>query len=825
MKWIARLALALLVSALALGGVVMVQAIHSLPRLDGALALGGLSQPVQVRRDASDVTHIEGSSALDVWRALGFVHAQERGWQLEFNRRLMHGELSEILGPSTLDTDKLMRTLGIMQMARVQLQGLSPHTRAALQAYSEGIAQAHASGAAGRSPEFRLLGTRAGGASGQPWTPEDSVGWSLMMALDLGGNWGNEFARFSALQVLPTERLWQFMPPYPGEPPATGVDLAALYKELGAYASATPTAGAALPETSALAQWSADWVRDLGTLDGKGSNNWVVHGSRTASGKPLLANDPHLALSSPAIWYFARLKAPAGQLAGQNHPALDVVGATLPGMPFVVLGRTRGVAWGFTNTGPDVQDLYLEQLDPSDAGRYRTPEGWSAFAMRDENIRVKGQGGVKLTVRSSRHGPVISDVQPQYRGLLNTERYAMALRWSALEPDNRTLDAALAANWAQNVGELTAAYAPHHSPMQNVVMADTAGQVAYKAIGKVPLRAPVNDLRGVAPAPGWLAAYDWTGWLPYEQTPAVGHASIAQRGWHATANQNILPPGYAHYLGADWTGPERYDRIATLLAQTPTHDLGSMQKVQQDVLSLGAMALLPHAQKVQTTHPLNAQVRALLARFDGRMDADSSAGLLLNVWAHELTRDLIGAKLGDARFMALYGKRHLRSALVGILERQDPFWCGEQSCDARAAQAMQRTLEQLSRQLGSRPDEWRWARLHVAISSHKPFGKVAGLSRIFDERIESAGDLFTVNVGQYWANDPKEPFANRHAASLRAVYDLADLEKSRFIYQTGQSGHPASDRSRDMAGQWARGGYRALKLDAAQFVHTLVLNP
>ena len=265
--------------------------------------------------------------------------------------------------------------------------------------------------------------------------------------------------------------------------------------------------------------------------------------------------------------------------------------------------------------------------------------------------------------------------------------------------------------------------------------------------------------------------------------------------------------------------------IATLLAQTPTHDLGSMQKVQQDVLSLGAMALLPHAQKVQTTHPLNSQVRALLARFDGRMDADSSAGLVLNVWAHELTRDLIGAKLGDARFMALYGKRHLRSALVGILERQDPFWCGEQSCDARAAQAMQRTLEQLSRQLGSRPDEWRWARLHVAISSHKPFGKVAGLSRIFDERIESAGDLFTVNVGQYWANDPKEPFANRHAASLRAVYDLADLEKSRFIYQTGQSGHPASDRSRDMAGQWARGGYRALKLDAAQYVHTLVLNP
>ncbi len=825
MKWIARLVVALVGGALVLGGVVAVQTLRSLPQLSGQLTLTGLSQSVQVRRDASDITHIEGASALDVWRALGFVHAQERGWQLEFNRRLMRGELSEILGSSTLDTDKLMRTLGIIHVARAQLQNLSPQTGAALQAYSEGIVQAHASGAAGRSPEFRLLGTQGGGASGQPWTPEDSVGWSLMMALDLGGNWGNEFARFSALQVLPTERLWQFMPPYPGEPPATRVDLAALYKELGAHERVPAVSRNALPQSSPLAQWSADWVRDLGTLEGKGSNNWVVHGSRTASGKPLLANDPHLALSSPAIWYFARLKAPAGQVAGQAHPALDVVGATLPGMPFVVLGRTRGVAWGFTNTGPDVQDLYLEQLDPSGPARYRTPEGWANLATRDESIPVKGQGTVTITVRSTRHGPVISDVQPQYKGVLNTSRYAMALRWSALDADNRSLDAALAANWALNVGELSNAYAAHHSPMQSVVMADTQGQVAFKAIGRVPMRSSANDLRGVAPAPGWLAAYDWTGWLPYEQTPALGQADIAQRGWHATANQNILPPGYVHFLGADWTAPERYDRIQSLLNQAPVQDMASMQKLQQDVVSLGALALLPYARQVRTTHPLDQQVRELLDRFEGRMDRNTAAGLVLNVWAHELTRDLIGSQIGDARFMSVYGKRHLRSALVGILERQDTFWCGAQGCGPRASQAMVRTLDQLSKRLGSDPTQWRWGKLHVAISSHKPFGKVPVLNRFFDERIESAGDLFTVNVGQYWANDPKEPFANRHAASLRAVYDLADLEQSRFIYQTGQSGHPASHRSRDMAKPWAEGNYRALRLEPSEFLHSLTLNP
>ena len=825
MKWIARSLVVLCMAGLAAGGVLMVKTLRSLPRLDGALQLQGLSAAVQVRRDGADVTHIEAATALDAWRALGFVHALERGWQLEFNRRLMRGELSEILGPATLDTDKLMRTLGILQVARAQLERLSPQTRAALQAYSEGIEQAHASGAAGQSPEFLLLKTRAGGEQGRAWSPEDSVGWSLMMALDLGGNWGNEFARFSALQVLPSDRLWQFMPPYPGEAPATSVDLAALYAGLQAHAPASPTAEVAAPRGTALAQWSAEWVRDMGTLDGKGSNNWVVHGSHTRSGLPLLANDPHLALSSPAIWYYARLQAPAGELLGQPHPALDVIGATLPGMPFVVLGRTRGVAWGFTNTGPDVQDLYLEEIDPAQPGRYRTPEGWAEMGLREEVLRVKGQGDVKLTVRSTRHGPIVSDVQPQYQGVLNTARYAMALRWAALELDNRTMDAALAANWAQTVPQLQSAYAVHHSPMQSVVMADTQGQVAFKAIGKVPLRDARNDLRGVAPAPGWLSAYDWTGWLDYEQTPALNDAQIAQQGWHATANQNILPPGYSHFLGSDWTTPERHERISSLLAQTPQHDLESMARIQHDVVSLGARALLPHARQVQSGHPLMAKVQAMLAHYDGAMTADSSAALVLNVWAHELTRELIAPRLGESRFASLYGKRHLRAALLGILDRQDRFWCGEQGCQAAASRAMDRTLQSLSARLGGDPQRWRWAALHEAVSSHKPFGKVPGLNRLFDERVPSAGDLFTVNVGQYWANDPVEPFANRHAASMRALYDLADPEQSRFIYQTGQSGHPASDRSRDMARAWAGGAYRSLQLQPPRFVHALQLRP
>src|SRR6185369_12105270 len=319
---------------------------RSFPRLDGEMRAAGLTAPVLVRRDPSDVTHIQAQSIADAAFALGWVHAQERGWQLEFNRRVMHGELSEVLGSATLETDKLLRTLGIMQSAQAQWQRLPDDAKAAVQAYANGINSFHSDGGQALPPEFHIIGTQPG-----TWTPQDTMGWALMMALDLGGNWGNEFARLSALQRIDTQALWQLMPPYSGEPPATAVDLAALYRGLGVYRNAdgavrTSASPNKAPGSGVLALVDAaqinDWASGLGDAGGKGSNNWVVAGSHTPSGKPLLANDPHLGLAAPAIWYFARLQAPAP--AGGKP--LDVIGATLPGAPGVVLGRTAGVAWG-----------------------------------------------------------------------------------------------------------------------------------------------------------------------------------------------------------------------------------------------------------------------------------------------------------------------------------------------------------------------------------------------------------------------------------------------------------------------------------------------
>ncbi len=851
MAWIKNTAVGLVAAALLVGAGAAIYVQRTFAVVDGKITVTGLAGPVSVQRDGADVTHIGAQSPQDAWFAMGYVHAQERTWQLEFNRRVMHGQLSEVFGEATLETDKLMRSLDIMGTARKQYAGLPLYAREALQAYSQGIHAFHKNRPQALPPEFLVLGVKPGGEAGTVWEPEDSVGWALMMALDLGGNWGNEFARLSVARTLDTDRLWQLMPPYPGEPPAASADLAALYRQLGVYrgeaaAGAAPSAGvdrgaalqaASKPGAAAPGQgggpvarqisagmlaWADELTRNAGTNDGKGSNNWVLAGSHTESGKPLLANDPHLSLSAPAIWYYARLQAPAGKASdGSPIAAIDALGATLPGLPFVVLGRTASVAWGFTNTSPDVQDLYLEQINPADATQYRTPEGWAPFAVRKEVIRVKGQPNVEIALRSTRHGPVLSDAQKSHADVLDLKKYVLALRWTALEADNQTVLAGLMVNQATSVEDLFAAFEHHHSPMQSVVAADVNGRIRFQAMGRVPVRAPDNDIRGVAPSPGWEARYDWKGWLPLDQTPQDEGA----KGWIATANQRVTPPGYPHYLTQDWVLPYRYERIAQLIEARPKHTAASLQAIQLDTTSLATRHLLPHLQQAQSSHALAGKAQALLKDFDGVMDAGRAAPLVFAAWADELARGVIIPRIGEARFAATYGKRDYRAGIEGILQRNDTWWCQPSTCAEQSGAALGRALDRLQAAYGADPAAWRWGDAHPAVSGHRPFGNVAALARFFDVSVPSNGDGYTVNVGQYNAGDAKGPFMNRHAASLRAIYDLADLEQSTFIYQTGQSGLVFSPRYRDMATAWAGSGTRLLQREPARWVHSLTLQP
>ena len=800
-RWLKRIFKTLLWGFAALISGLGLWVLHTQPMYDGQLRSEGLKQPVNIKRDAADVVHIFAQSDRDAAFALGFAHAQDRSWQLEFNRRVMQGELSEILGEATLPTDKLMRTLGLMQAAQKQLDLLPVDVREYLQAYSDGINAFHANRPQGLPPEFALMRTQPGGEKGVAWQPVNSVAWSLVMALDLGGNWGNEFARLVAARKLTTEQLWDLYPPYPGEKPASAVDLARLYRDLGVYKN----------DAGLKTSFSLPVIGEPGFNEGRGSNNWVVAGSHTTTGQPLLANDPHLALSAPAIWYYAHLKT----------PDTDVMGASLPGLPFVVLGRNAHVAWGFTNTGPDVQDLYLEQIDPTNSSRYKTPTGWQTFGTRTETIAVKGKPDVTHVVRSTRHGPVISDAQAVHGEVLDLSRFVLALRWTALDPNNRTLVGGVKAQQAKSVADLLVAYGDNHSPTHNIVMADTQGHIAYKAAGRVPVRSAANDIRGVAPSPGWDARYDWTGWVAYADLPA----DDGKKGWVATANQRITPPNYPHFLGQDWNTPHRFDRIEQVLQAKPKHSFKDMQALQNDTLSLSTLTLMPVLKATPSQHPLADKAKQTLEGFDGRMDANKAAPLLFAVWTDELTRGLIEPKLGTDVFKAQYGKRHFRLLLENVMQQSNSPWCAPKTCAEQSTAALDRALERIASKHGQTPANWRWGDEHLALSTHKPFGQVPVLRELFSVRVPSDGDLFTVNVGQYWAGEKYLPFANRHAASLRVVYDLSDLEQSQFIYQTGQSGLVWSDNYRDMKDEWAAGKYRPLRSKPEVWAHALVLNP
>jgi penicillin amidase len=468
-----------------------------------------------------------------------------------------------------------------------------------------------------------------------------------------------------------------------------------------------------------------------------------------------------------------------------------------------------------------VQDLYLEKIDPTNPVRYKTPTGWQNFETRTETIAVKGQADVTQVVRNTRHGPVISDAQATHAEVLDVSRFVLALRWSALDADNRTLVAGFKAQQSSDVKALIAAYADNHSPTQNIVMADTQGNIAYKAAGRVPLRSPNNDLRGVAPAPGWDARYDWTGWVPYADMPFDG----AKKGWVATANQRITPANYPYFLGQDWNTAHRFDRIESVLKSKPQHSFKDMQDLQGDTLSLSTMRLLPVLQATTSQHPLAAEVQKIFQTFDGHMNADQAAPLIFAVWADELTRGLIEPRLGRDVFKAQYGKRHFRQLLEHVMQKKNNPWCAPRSCAEQSSAALDRAVERIVAMQGNTPTSWRWGKAHVALSVHRPFGQVPVLRDLFSVQVPSDGDPFTVNVGQYWAGEKYLPFANRHAASLRVVYDLSDLEKSQFIYQTGQSGLVWSSTYQDMKHEWAQGTYRPLQRQPAVWAHQLQLTP
>jgi penicillin amidase len=482
----------------------------------------------------------------------------------------------------------------------------------------------------------------------------------------------------------------------------------------------------------------------------------------------------------------------------------------------VVLGQNDHIAWGFTNTGPDVQDLYLERLADGQPGRYQTPDGWADFETATETIHVRGGDDVTVQVRRSRHGPLISDAGG-YDELLGAPggkpAYALAMRWTALDADANSVNASLKMVRSRSVAEFIEATRDWVAPMQNMVVADRDDHIALIAPGRVPLRKSANDLKGLAPAPGWDARYDWDGWLPFEALPQERDPA---RGWIATANQRIVAPDYPHHLSVEWTSPYRYQRIVQMLQAKPRHSLADLARMHGDEVSLAAIKLMPYLQKVTSTHPLAAAAQQQLQRFDGTMAADRAAPLILWAWTRHLTQRIFADDLGPV-YDRVIGGRSFRDALEGVLERDDAGWCDDkttpavaETCIQQMALAFDAALDELKASQGADPAAWQWGRAHQARAEHRPFSRVPLLTRFFELRSPVGGDTYTVNVSRVNL-DPGQSgadlYLDEHGPSLRALYDLADPSQSRFMHSSGQSGIPWSPLYRSFVEPWTRVEY------------------
>ena len=773
----------------------------------GVIVSGNLNQNVQIQFDENDIPHIKAKTQRDAFYALGFVHATERSWQLEISRRLASGRLSEILGERTVSIDRFLRTLGIKQAAEKQYERYPPEMKQLLQAYAEGVNAGNRALGWALPVEYFLTGSKPG-----YWSPSDSIAWSLMMALDLGDNWQKELFRLELSQYLTTANIWDVMPPYPGTSPLTNVDFAKLYRDHDVFKKKSSTNAQRSERYLANSHDLRVWLTD--NQEGLGSNNWVLNGKKTATGKPLLANDPHLGLSAPSTWFFAHLEA----------PGLNVIGATLPGIPAVVLGRTDKIVWGFTNTGPDVQDLYLEKIDPNNPNQYIGPDGPLSFLAREEIIQIKDKPPLRFVVKQSRHGPIISDSHARIKKIIDTDRYALALRWTALDTENQTLLGGILMNRADSIESFKAALRYHYAPMQTVAIADTQGNIALQVAGVAPRRQVNQGLYGVAPALGWERQYDWTAYIPFEQLPTFTNPDS---NWLASANQQILSATNPNPLTGDWDLPFRYERIVSMIGQKEQHDRASMQAMQGDTLSLAAQPLLDLFKSAGSGDSVQNGVQTAIDAFDGNMKKDSAAALIFNAWVDQLTRILF-SRLGDS-FTEEYGRRSFRGALLNQISKGNSPWCdihttpAVENCQDAANEALKRALIDLKDRYGSNPNQWRWGEAHEAVSEHRPFKNLPVLSSLFNVRVPFAGDAFTVNVGRPVLNNPKAPYTANHAPSLRAIYDLSDLEQSLFMFPTGQSGWVQSSRYRNLSNAWTNDQALPLVMQPAQIRREIVI--
>ncbi len=766
-----------------------------LPQKSGTHVLNGLHEPVKIVTDRYGVPHIYAQNEDDLYFAQGYIHAQERLWQMEVNRRLASGRLSELFGSLALETDRFCRRLGMHRAAAAAAEQLSPHNRRVLDAYANGVNTYIETNEHKLPVEFTLLRTKPA-----PWQPIDTLQWAKLQGWSLSGNWESELIRAKLVAKLGPERAAKLEAGYDPNhtlilPPGTsyqGINLGLLEE----YANIKELSGFGLSG---------------------GSNNWVVDGTLTQSGKPILCNDPHLGQAAPSIWFECHL------VAGD----INVIGASFPGSPGVIIGHNQYIAWGVTNAVSDVQDLYMEKLNPANPHQYEFQGRWEEAQVFSEEIIVKGQDKPVIEeVLVTRHGPIITQLPQSSNGSTTPAEPPLSLRWTGLE-QTRIISAAQNLNRATNWHEFRDALRDWDNPPQNFVYADIEGNIGYIMAGDIPIRAQGQAL---LPSPGWTGEHEWTGTIPFDELP---QAYNPEQHMFVTANNRVVSDSYPYYISHEWLNGYRAQRIRDLLNAKETLTVEDMASIQADQYSLPASEIVPHMLAIPASTPLKQAAHDILRTWDFVLSPTSIPALLYTTFLRKLQQLTFDTVFGDDKELASsyfgvgatfipalngYASRSI-PLLIRMLQEKDDTWFsssvmtnGPTSWSDALERALDATIEDLRARLGGNILRWQYGALHQMTYSH-PLGAVKALERFFNRGpFPFGGDSDTVSMGNSSPAKPEEVIV---VPSYRQIVDLDNLANSCSIHAPGQSGHPASKHYDDFIPFWRENRHHPMLYDDA----------
>ncbi|MBV6402273.1 MAG: Acyl-homoserine lactone acylase QuiP [Anaerolineales bacterium] len=784
----------------------------SFPQIDGEIQLEGLDGPVDVYRDHMGIPHIYATTQHDLFFAQGYIHAQDRFWQMDFWRHVGSGRIAEMF-PSQADTDAFLRTLGWRVTAEQEYELLDAESKALVNAYTAGVnSYIEGKDAVDLSLEYALLGLPilAPDYKIEPWTPVHSLTWGKAMAWDLRGNMGEEIERAVLMKMLTPEQVAELFPEYPSDHPV-------IVNKIGGETvarNATPAAAFNIPDDVLATLQNNVSLLDvaLGPLgDGVGSNSWAVSGSLTSTGEPLLANDPHLGIQMPSIWYQVHLECrPVSDACPYN-----VAGFSFPGVPGVVIGHNEQIAWGFTNVGPDVMDLYIERVNPENPNQYEVNGEWVDFETREEIIHVAGGEPISHTVRLTRHGPVISDDYGPLKdkgeagdeefvpfkdraGVDLPEQYVIALQWTALAPST-PFKAIWGFDKAKNWDEFREAAKDFHVPPQNLIYADVNGNIAYQMPGDIPIRAKGD---GTLPVPGWTDEYEWTGYLPFEELP---YTVNPDEGYIVTANNRVPPFDYPNWITYDWDYGFRAQRIVDMIQDAPGKiDIAYIQQMQGDSFDAVAAQYVPI---LLETEGLSEKHASLLTGWDYQDSIDSSAAAMFNAFWRRMLKNTFNDEMPEERYYPDGGSRW--NEVMRHMDESSRWWDDTSTTEVVETReeiikkSFAEGVSELEEKFGSDTSKWKWGDMHASTFRNGTLGE-SGIGLIEDlfnrGPFPTGGGEAIVNATGWSVRDGYE---TNWLPSMRMIVDLGVLSNSVTVHTTGQSGHAYHPHYIDLAPLWA----------------------